>query len=269
MLIRDHWWAALRLRFRRRPGGLPVWRPEQAILPEIHLEDPLVHIRHMRDFTFHSATTFTPAYRNHTYDLNQIVRVWYVVAPFTWDWRGPAHTLLSFGFADGQYVSVSVEARRAAGDPYMPWKGALRQYDLMYVIGTERDLIGLRAVTWHDPVYLYPIRATPEQIRAVLVSMLQRAQRLAAEPEFYNTVTNNCTTNILDAVNGIATPPIPYGLQILLPGYSDAVAYARGLIDTELSLAAARERFHITARAQAAIADPAFSTLIRASGMAA
>jgi hypothetical protein len=255
---------ALRLRFRRRPGHLPAWRPEQAILPQIVFAHPRVHIRHVRDFTFHSATTFTPAYRDHTYDLDQVDRVWYVVAPFTWDWRGPAHTLLSFGFTDGQYVSISVEARRAAGEPYVPWKGALRQYDLMYVIGTERDLIGVRAVTWHDPVYVYPIHATPEHIRAVLVGMLERAQTLAAQPEFYNTFTNNCTTNILAAVNGIATPPIPFSLKILLPGYSDAVAYERGLIDTELSLAAARERFQVTARAQAAMGDPAFSARIRA-----
>ena len=254
----------LRLRFRPRPGYLPAWRPEQAILPEIVFEHQRVHIRRVRDFTFHSATSFTPAYCDQTYDLDQITRVWYVVAPFTWDWRGPAHTLLSFGFADGQYLAISVEAQRAAGEPYSMIKGALRQYDLMYVIGTERDVIGLRAVTWHDPVYLYPIRATPEQVRVVLVSILRRAHRVATQPEFYHTITNNCTTNILDAVNEIASPPIPYGLKILLPGYSDAVAYARGLIDTELPLAAARERFQMAARAQGSIHDPDFSARIRA-----
>jgi hypothetical protein len=268
MRILHRWWADIRrgrrLRFSTRHAAVRTWRPEQAILPQVVLEDHGVHIRNVRDFTFHAAEDFTPAYRDQTYHLDRLERIWFVLAPFTRDWRGPAHTLLSFGFADGQYVGISVEARREAGEAYSIWKGMLRRFDLIYVIGTERDLIGLRAVTWNTPVYLYPIRATPEQVRAVFLGMLRRAQALAQQPEFYNTVTNNCTTNILDAVNAIAPEPIPYGLKILLPGYADQLAYERGLIDTELSLAAARERFQVNARAQAVIRDPAFSSRIRA-----
>ena len=186
-----------------------------------------------------------------------------MLAPFTRDWRGPAHSFLSFGFSDGQYISISVEARREAGQPYSLLKGALRQYELMYVIGEERDLIGLRAVAWDTPVYLYPMRATVEQVQGVFLGMLRRAQDLEHKPEFYNTFFNNCTTNILHAVNKIASPPIPYGLKIFLPGYSDALAHERGLIDTELSLNAARERFLINTRAKAAIGQADFSFRIR------
>ena len=262
MRILGQWWADLRI--RTRPSHVRAWRPEQAILPQISIQDKFVHVRNVRDFTFHSATEFTPAYIDQSYQLDQVERVWFVVAPFTWEWRGPAHTFVSFGFANGQYLGISVEARRAAGQAFSIVKGVLRQFGLMYVIGTERDLIGMRAVTWNDPVYLYPIRATPEQVRAVLLGMLERAQALTKQPEFYNTFMNNCTTNILDAVNAIATKPIPYGIRVLLPGYTDALAFERGLIDTELSLAAARARFQVNARAQAAIQDPDFSARIRA-----
>lgn len=262
MRILDRWWADLRT--NRPHSHVRTWRPEQAILPQISIQDQRVDVRNVRDFTFHSATEFTPTYCDQTYHLDQVERAWFIVAPFTWEWRGPAHTFLSFGFANGQYLGISVEARRSAGESFSVVKGALRQFDLMYVLGTERDLIGLRAVTWNDPVYLYPIRATLEQVRAVLLRMLRRAQALANHPKFYNTFTNNCTTNILDAVNAIATKPIPYSLKILLPGYADALAFERGLIDTELSLGAARARFQINARAQAAIRDPDFSVRIRA-----
>ncbi len=262
MRILNRWWAELRT--SPHHSHVRTWRPEQAILPQISIQDQLVHVCNVRDFTFHSATEFTPTYHDQTYHLDRVERVWLVVAPFTWTWRGPAHTFLSFGFADGQYLGISVEARRAAGEAFSIVKGTLRQFHLMYVLGTERDLIGLRAVTWNTPVYLYPVRATVEQIQTVLLGMLRRAQALAAQPEFYNTFTNNCTTNILDAVNAIATRPIPYGLKILLPGYIDALAFERGLIDTELSLAAARARFQINARAQAAIGDADFSARIRA-----
>ncbi len=229
-----------RWRFRTRPGHL-AWRPEQAVLPEVTFDGAQIHIKHIRDFTFHSATEFTPGYREQSFNLADVERAWYIVVPFTRDWRGPAHTFLSFGFRDGQYLAISVEARRAAGESFSLVKGMLRQFDVMYVLGTERDLIGLRAVTWRDPVYMYPIRATHEHTRVVLETMLRRAARLAARPEFYHSFRNNCTTNILRAVNQIAVPPIRFGPRILLPGYSDTIAYERGLIDTELSLDAARE----------------------------
>jgi hypothetical protein len=112
-------------------------------------------------------------------------------------------------------------------------------------------------------VYLYPIRATPSQVRELFVTLLEQARDLEATPQFYNTFTNNCTTTILAAVNRVATEPIPYGLEILLPGYSDQLAYDRGLIDTTLSLDQARERFRINERAKAAIGSSDFSGRIR------
>jgi hypothetical protein len=227
------------------------------------LDDRFVHIHNVRDFTFRSSDDFTPGYREQTYHLDRLERVWFVLAPFTRDWRGPAHSFLSFGFSDAQYLSISVEARREVGQPFSLWKGALRQFELMYVIGEESDLIGLRAAVWDTPVYLYPMRATPEQARGVFLHMLQRAQALEQQPAFYHTLTNNCTTNILDAVNAIAPKPIPLSLKLLLPGYSDALAHERGLIDTDLSLKAARTRFQVNERAKAALGLPDFSTRIR------
>jgi hypothetical protein len=253
----------LAMRFTTRPSHGRAWRAEQAVLPQIAFDGDLVRVRGVRDFTFRSATDFTPAYRDRTYDLRTLDKVWFVLSPFTRDWRGPAHSFLSFGFSDGQYVSVSVEARRETGEMYSILKGALRRFELIYVIGEERDVIGVRAVTQDDPVYLYPIRATPEQARTLFVAMLRRAQALERTPSFYNTFTNNCTTNILDPVNEIVPRRIPFGLAILLPGYSDRLAFERGLIDTDLPLEQARARFEINARARAAIHDPDFSARIR------
>ena len=255
--------SALTVPLITRPSHQRTWRPEQAVLPQVVFDGSLVHVRNVRDYTYRSAEDFTPGYRDRTYDLRRLERVWFVLAPFNRDWRGPAHSFLSFGFSDSQYVSISVEARREQHEAYSIWKGALRRFELIYVIGEERDLIGLRAVTWDDPVYLYPIRATPEQVRELFLRMLRRAQALEREPEFYNTFFNNCTTNILDPVNEIATRPIPFGVEILLPGYADRLAHERGLIDTELPLEEARARFQVNERAKAAIQDPEFSLRIR------
>jgi hypothetical protein len=247
---------------RRQPTHDRAWVGEQALLPAVTLTGSQAHVRNVRDFAYRSGTDFTPAYRERTYDLDKLQRVWFGLSPFTRDWRGPAHAFLSFQFSDGQYVAVSVEARRQVGETYSIWKGALRQFELIYVIGEERDLVGVRVVK-DDPVYLYPMRATPQQARALFVRMMRRAQEVERRPEFYNTFSNNCTTNILEPVNQIADKDIPFGLEILLPGYSDKLAHERGLIDTELSLDEARRRFEVNERARAAIAAPDFSARIR------
>jgi len=245
------------------PSHSRPWRVEQERLPDILLSDDSVVIRDVRNFRYRTGDDFTPGYRDETYRLDQVESVWFVLSPFDRDWRGPAHIFLSFGFSDSRYLSISVEARREAGEEYSILKGALRQFELMYVIADERDMIGLRAVAWDDPVYLYPIRATPAQARQLFVLLLEQAHALTEEPQFYNTFTNNCTTNILTAVNSVATEPIPYGLEILLPGYSDRVAHELGLIDTDLPLDAARARFSVNERAKAAVDAEDFSTRIR------
>ena len=247
---------------RRTPSHRRAWVAGQTVLPSVTMSGSRVRVRHVRDFVYRSGDDFTPAYHDRTYDLDRLRRVWFGLSPFNRDWRGPAHAFLSFEFSDGQYVGVSVEARREAREKYSLWKGALRHYELIYVIAEERDLVGVRVIK-DDPVYLYPMRATPEQARDLFVRMMRRAQQVERRPEFYNTFTNNCTTNILEPVNQIADEDIPFGLEILLPGYSDKLAHERGLIDTPLPLEQARARFEVNERARAALQAPDFSARIR------
>jgi len=247
----------------RRPALERTWIAQQAILPHVTLTDTTARIEHVRDFRYASPDSFEVRYLDRTYDLRKIERVWYALSTFDTDWRGPAHSFFSFSFADSQFVSISVEARREVGEDYSTLRGATREFELMVVIGTEPDLIDLRAVTWNDPIYLYPGRATPEQTRALFVALLRRAQELEQRPEFYNTFTNNCTTNLLDAVNSIREEPIPYGLDVLLPGYSDELAFEEGLIDTDLSLEEARARYLINTRAMQSTGTPGYSFRIR------
>ncbi len=239
------------------------WVPEQAVLPRVTLRGDTAIVAGLRAFRHTSDSTFDARRETQTYSLRTVESVWYVLSPFNPDWRGPAHSFLSFGFADGRYLAVSVEARREAGEAYSTVKGALRQYELIVVLGDERDLVGLRAVTWDDPVYLYPGRATPAQARQILEALLRRAAAVEARPEFYHTLTNNCTTNLLDAINAARDEPISAGPRVLLPGYSDALAHELGLLDTDLPLDEARQRYRINERAQAAAGAEDFSAAIR------
>jgi hypothetical protein len=188
--------------------------------------------------------------------------VWFAVEPFS-GFRGPAHTFVSFGFSDGQYVAISVEIRKEEGESFSPLRGLLRNYELMYVVGDERDLVKLRSNFRRDDVYLYRTTATPEKGRQMFVSMLRRANELAEQPEFYNTLTSTCTTNIVRHVNEIAPKRVPFSYKVLLPAYADELAYKVGLLDTTIPFDSLRARAHINPRAARYADSPEFSRLIR------
>lgn len=226
----------------------------------------MVRLDSLRSFRHRGAGQVTPAWTSRTYDLDQLTSVWFVLTPFSRQWRGPAHSFVTFGFGDSQFVSISVEARRETGERYGALAGLFRSFELIYVIGEEPDLIGQRAAFGDFPVYLYPIRAPRERIRAMFVAMLGRANALRERPEFYNTLTSNCTSNLVRHVNTVVPETIPGGLKTIFPGYTDEVAHRLGLLDTRLPLEEARARFRINEAAREAMHAPDFSRRIRAGG---
>ena len=209
------------------------WSLDQARLARAEFSADKVQIENVRNAVYRSSIDFDVHWETRVYDLSQVQTLWFLVEPFS-DWRGPAHTFLSFGFANGEYLGISVEIRKEKGEAFSPLLGLFRQYELTYVIADERDLITLRAKHRNDAVFLYKMRATAEQTRALLRSMLQRANQLAEKPEFYNTLNNTCTSNIVDHIDVIAPGRIPWTYKTLLPAYSDDLSFDLGLIDTSL-----------------------------------
>lgn len=246
-----------------RPSNQRDWIPEQARLPRADFSGDSVTIRNLRNFSYDMQGKPIPRYEDRSYALAEVETVWFILAPFDQKSRGPAHSFLSFGFADSQYVAVSVEARRERGEAYSLVKGLLRQFEIMYVIGDERDLIGMRVNQRGDDVYVYPIRASRDQVRTLFVQVLERANRLYEQPEFYNTLTNNCTTNIVDHANRVSAVKIPFSREVLLPGYADELALRLGLIQSPGDVHQVRARFLVNQRARRYRDAPDFSVRIR------
>jgi len=253
-------WLAMVLLIR--PSNDRDWAPDQTVLPWAEFDGPNVTVHGIRNFTYRSESEYQPAWYERTFDLRELESAWFIVEPFG-EFEGSAHTFVSFGFRNGDYVAVSVEIRKEKGETFSSLKGLLRQYELTYVVGDERDLVKLRSNFRNDQVYVYPVKATPEGKRRMFVEMLRRANSLRARPEFYNTLTNTCTTNLMRHVNAITPKRIPLRMEVLLPGYSDRFAYELGLIDTDLSFEDARGRFHINEKARVFAEDPEFSRKIR------
>ena len=147
----------------KRPRLDRAWSLDQALLPTADIDGNLVTIHNVRNFTYRSTTDYTPAYYDKTYDLGTIKKAWYVVEPFS-PVTGPAHTFVSFEFDNDVFVSISIEVRKTMGNKFRFLKSMYHGYELMYVIADERDAIKLRAVDRKDKVYLYPVKASKEQL---------------------------------------------------------------------------------------------------------
>ena len=244
------------------PSNHRNWTADQVRIPVASFDGEIVCIQNLRHATYRSSEDYDVRWYAQCYDLKTIQRVDFVVSTFT-SWRGIGHTFLTFGFADGEYVTISVEIRKEQEESFSPLKGLFKQYEIMYVIADERDLIGLRANMWKDPVYLFPIRVTKDHVRTMFVGMLQRANRLVKQPEFYNTLTNSCISNIVRHMEDVSQQDLPFDLRVYLPGYADKLALERGLIDFDGSLTEARQRFLINGRSAFTNDGRAWSRQIR------
>ncbi len=222
-----------------------------------------VTIQNVRRFRYRTPEDYDVQYGNKVISLKNLQRVWFAVEPFSNSWKGLAHTLLSFEFTGGDFVAVSVEIRKEKGETFSPLKGLFRRYELMYVIADEEDVISLRTNARRHEVYLYPIDTTPERARGLFVEMLARAQTLERKPEFYNTLTNTCTTNIVRHVRQMVPGGIPRSYKVLLPGYSDRLAYDLKLIDHSASFDEVRRRHGVSGRARQYNGKGSFSKAIR------
>lgn len=238
------------------------WSPDLATLPRVEWSGERAVVRNIRNCVFESDEDYVIRYYDKEFDLSQLQRVDFVVVPFK-DAPSLAHTMLSFGFDGGDYVTVSAEARLEENEKYNPLAGALHQYELMYVVADERDAILRRTKHRDVDVYIYRTVATPEQARRLFVDVMQRVNRLAEHPEFYDTIRNNCTTNIVSHLNSLRPGRVPYDLRILLPGFSDGLAYELGLIDTNLPFSETQRRARVTELANRHADANDFSVQIR------
>jgi hypothetical protein len=237
--------------YARTPRSDRDWAADHATPAGVTVSGNFAEIRSLRDFHHSAGGTFTEGYRDDSVRLEDVQRVWFVVSPFA---SGLAHVFLSFELTGDRFIAVSVEARREQDEQYSVLGGLLRRFEITYVVGTEPDLLGMRALRG-DALLLYPSRATPEQARALFADMMASAERLEREPAFYHSVLRNCASVLRGHVNRILSEPIGSRWATLLPGFADGIALEEGLIDTDLTIESARERFRVDERVRRALAD--------------
>jgi hypothetical protein len=244
------------------PNPNEDWITKHAKMPHVEIVGDKVHVGNVRDFTWHSPTDFTPHYEDRVYDVGALSSTYFVISPI-FDLEPVAHVWVCFGFSDGQHVAVSIEARGINGRPFGLLPSMFRQFQLIYVVGDERDVVGLRGVARQAAVRFYPVRATKEAMRALFLDMMERAHSLEEHPEFYNLFTNNCLNNVTRHIRRLGGPATPSELRMVLTGFSDRQAFDYGFIDTNLPFEKAREAYRIDEWMRNTPLDETFSKRLR------
>jgi hypothetical protein len=248
------WWLTL------APSNDRDWQADVARLPTATLEDSRLTVRNVRGFVYRSATDFTERWETRTYDLDDLVGVDLFIS--FWGPTLYGHTIASWEFADGSHLAVSIETRKEQGEGYSALRGFFRQYELYYVIGDERDLIGLRTNHRGEQVQLYRIGGSKNNGRELLLDYAREINALAGRPRWYNALTQNCTTTIWHHTKAVGSGP-PLDWRLLANGYLVDLAYEHGAVDTSIPLDELKRSSDITARARANGGGEAFSRAIR------
>ena len=210
------------------------WDPDHAESPLVTFTDNHVKIENFRNNVYRSELDYDARFETFEFELDQISNVWFMIQRFI-EVEGIAHTFLTFEIETeegSRFFSVSVEIRRERGEVYSPIRGMYRAYELIYVIGDERDLIGVRSVMRpNDRIFMYPTNATEKQAQDLFVEIANRANKLREQPEFYNSVLNNCANNLIVHAFKLTPEPINWmDPSVLIPGYTDRFALAKQLI---------------------------------------
>ena len=239
------------------------WQAEVAVTPWVSQNGDLITIHGVRNFEYRSETDFTPRWEDRTYNLAELDSA-DLIAVY-WAGKAIAHIMVSFGFAGRDYVAVSIETRKARNQSYSTLAGIFKQYELVYIVGDERDLIGVRT-SYRQPqedVYVYRLHGPRENLRRFFLDYLKTMNEMRDQPQFYNTLTTNCTTSILLHTR-VNEGSLPWSWKILMSGYVPQYVYEQGRLDQNLPFAELERRALVNDRAHGAEHDPAFSQRIRA-----
>ena len=248
-----------------KPSNDRSWVNDNDKLANADFEGDFVTIKNIRDFNWRSTRDYDERWIEKKFNLNEVTKIWFILEYFDPKKRQMAHTILGFEFKDGSRICCSIEVRRERGEKYHPIRGFFKQYELIYVWATERDVIGVRTRCRRKSVtHLFEaIVLGPGNERRMLESYLNRTNKLFKSPEWYNTITNTCTTNIVNHVNEVYPGRVPRVIAILLPGLSPNILYKNNLVKIDTSIENTLEKSIIDDKAKDWDGESDFGNFIR------
>lgn len=244
------------------PSNNRNWAPEVRNTPWADVHGDTVTIHNIRNFAYRTESDFEPVYETRTFNVRELTGVDILVV--YWGSKPIAHIMVSFGFNNRDFIAFSIETRKEVGESYSTLDGFFRNYELTYIVADERDLIGVR--TNHrvpeEEVYVLRTQIALENAEKLFREYIRRINALHQEPTFYNTLTTNCTTQVLDRIKAFGLS-VQYTWKILLSGYVPEYLYEADVLMPDMPLDGIMAKSLVNERAKRFAKDPNFSVLIR------
>ncbi len=256
------WWSSIEPRQDRE------WRPEVARVARAVVDGDHVRIENVRDFSYRSRNDFDERWTVREVDVSHITGVDFQLS--FWAMGPIGHTMLSFVFDNAPPLNVSIETRPEVGEGFDPLASLFKQFELVYVVGEERDIIRVRTAQRNEEVFMYHMRVSPAAAQRLFRVYVRRINELAARPEFYHLLSNSCTVNIVRYANvaggtadELAQRLHEFDIRHLLNGWIDRYFYDQEMIDTSMSLSVLRVRSHVNDASNASPPDADYPARIR------
>jgi hypothetical protein len=252
------WWVS------RVPSNERNWQPDVARTAWAELEGDTVRLHNVRNFDYRTETDFDARWEDRTVKVSDLKGVDLFVSHWGSPWI--AHALVSFDFGPGGYLTASVEARKEVGESYSAVWGFFRQYERIFILADERDVIRLRTnIRTDEEVRLYRTRLTRADSEALFREYLGWMNSARQSPEWYNALTANCTNSFTDflvarGIGGVSR----WDWRQVANGKGEEMLYDLGNFEAGgLSFLELQAKSLINDRAKAAGANGDFSRRIR------
>ncbi len=165
-----------------------------------------------------------------------------------------AHSLLLMTFEKGGLTDakgneayglvLSIEAYLKQGQAYNPLTGLDNAFNIVWVLSTWEDYASRSTLLNKNRLIPYKLKNFSMQQKTWLVREAVRQAAVNREGEFYNTVTNNCTNNLIILMNRALpelrripmweVPYSVYNIEATMPVMVPAYLQSKGLLGPEL-----------------------------------
>ena len=181
-----------------------------------------------------------------------VKNVYFVKKPFKPEWIA-AHSFFVFTFEDGGIVDsagrktdalvLTIEAYLKEGQEYSLTDGLKNKFSIVWLLATWEDYSARTANLEGQRLIPYPVQMAHAE-KAALVRESLRQAAVNREGEYYNTITNNCTNNLVILMNRVlpeqkrvhlwSIPSLIYNFHATMPVWVPPYLQKKGLLGPEL-----------------------------------